>query len=338
MNKIKTIMIVLFSFAILLVQTSCSNTGSNKTTNNEFKSQQEIVQKTEDSNAKRQETLNYIIELLDNGEKWAKDGRSTGKVIEDLWKENKDDEVVSALYYYDTAMFYLDFYEGAKAKEEARSCLRKISPDYQGLYSEKINVLGLKLFDSKKEWIKEHEIGLEVLARERARENGDLSFEVSVFQYIEERYDFYDQKEGKSTSDKYSDIIFNEAAKKFGITIQEVNGIWGDIDVITKVGQLRAVSNSTQQESVPSNAISLYYEDATILCGTTQENYKELINCLVKQDEYGWNQMFATGKAYLVPSRTRAIVLERKLTTAKVRIVEGIYKNQIAWVAIEAIK
>ncbi|HPL54777.1 MAG TPA: hypothetical protein PLW11_11705 [Bacillota bacterium] len=337
MNKEKKIISIFLVCAGIFLLTSCSNIESTQTTNIEFAKQSEIAQKSKDNNSKRQETLDYIIELLNNGEQWAKDGRSTGKVIEDLWKENKEDEVVSALYYYNSAMFYLDAYEGAKAKEEARSCLRKISPDYQGLYFDEINALGLKIFGNKEEWIKEHEIGLEVLTREKARENGDLSFEIIVFQYIEERYDYYDKKEGKSTGDKYSEVIFNEAAKEFDITIQEVNSIWMDIDVITKVGQLRAVSNSTQQESIPSNAISLQYEDATILCGTTQENYSELIDCLVKKDEYGWNQMLSTGKAFVVPSRTRAIVLEKKFTVAKVRIVEGIYKDEIAWVAIEAI-
>lgn len=90
----------------------------------------------------------------------------------------------------------------------------------------------------------------------------------------------------------------------------------------------------------PSNEISLYTKgqpDLEILCGTTTENYSELINYLVKKDDYGFQEMFLLGKAFTVPPGTKALVLERTIAQAKVRILDGTHKNEIAWVGIEQV-
>lgn len=97
------------------------------------------------------------------------------------------------------------------------------------------------------------------------------------------------------------------------------------------------LNSSSQSNDIPSNAISLYYGGDDILCAISNDKYKELINCLVKKDDIGWNELFANGEAFTISSNTRAIVLDYKLSTAKVRISEGLYKDQIAWVAIEAV-
>lgn len=58
-----------------------------------------------------------------------------------------------------------------------------------------------------------------------------MEFKVKVFDWIEDRYDYYDNKEGKYTGDKYTDTIFAEAAERFGITLARVDGIWFDSSV-----------------------------------------------------------------------------------------------------------
>lgn len=44
---------------------------------------------------------------------------------------------------------------------------------------------------------------------------------------IERKYDYYDNREGKYTGDKYSDIIWEEIQNKYNLTHTEVSIIWG---------------------------------------------------------------------------------------------------------------
>lgn len=96
------------------------------------------------------------------------------------------------------------------------------------------------------------------------------------------------------------------------------------------------VPSSSPENDIPDNAISLYWDGDEILCGSTKDNYSDLIDCIIKQDEYGLQEMFLLGQAFAVPSNTKAIILEQKIGQTKVRICEGDYVNEIAWVASEA--
>jgi len=91
-------------------------------------------------------------------------------------------------------------------------------------------------------------------------------------------------------------------------------------------------------KSLPSSGdtVSLVHGNTDILCGTTQQNYSDLINALIKKDDYGFNEMMASGKSFTVSSGTKALILEMDGGSAEVRILEGTHINEIAWVAIEA--
>ena len=86
-------------------------------------------------------------------------------------------------------------------------------------------------------------------------------------------------------------------------------------------------SNPTSSSSsyAGGDTVSLYYGGVEILCGTTEQNYKDLIDTLVHQDQYGFQEMFSTGRAFIVDSGTNALVLDRNISTARVRILEGLY-------------
>ena len=96
-------------------------------------------------------------------------------------------------------------------------------------------------------------------------------------------------------------------------------------------------AGSESSESSSNDIVSLYFGGVEILCGVTEQDYKDLIGTLVNKDDLGFNEMFANGNAFIVDSGTKALVLDRNFTTAKVRILEGVYENEIAWLAIEAI-
>lgn len=48
----------------------------------------------------------------------------------------------------------------------------------------------------------------------------------AICNYIQNRYDYYDSVNGGYAGDKYSDIIMQEAAKKYGITEEQAYIIW----------------------------------------------------------------------------------------------------------------
>lgn len=177
------------------------------------------------------------------------------------------------------------------------------------------------------------------MEREKARLNGNLTIEVEVYKWVLEKFKNYDSITGQYSGDEFLNTIYKEAAEKFKITTQEVISIMDDIQVITEAGLLNSSPdyNDEKQNDIPSNAISLFYDGGDILCATTKDNYSDLIDCIIVKDEVGFSQMFANGTAFRVSSMTKALVLEKHFSTSKVRICEGIYKNQIAWVAIEAI-
>lgn len=52
-----------------------------------------------------------------------------------------------------------------------------------------------------------------------------------IKKWIDNRYDYYDKKEGKDTGNKYTSTIFNEAAELFNKTYNEIKQIWGDPNI-----------------------------------------------------------------------------------------------------------
>lgn len=183
----------------------------------------------------KQETIALVVQSWKDGKDKTDDGRNVGKILEDLWKENINDEVITTLHYFDSALFWHD----VDQTEDAKDDMRKVSPDYDGPYAEEVKKLGLSIFKDKATWAKQHEIGLQVLERERARANGDLSFETDVYHFVEQRYEYYDKQAGKYSGDKYTNKVFQDTADKFKITVGEVKDIWGNWDVMQKVAQLR---------------------------------------------------------------------------------------------------
>lgn len=171
----------------------------------------------------RQNTINKIVELLDKNIKWLDDGKSTGKFIEDAWKLSSEDEELSALYHYDTTLFWLADNE----IDNAKNAMRKISPEYKGIYSNKIFEQGLILFGKKENWEKQYEVAVGVKKRTEERQKDPYkTFEKEVIKYMEERWLFYDNNEGKQ--EKYSDIVLKETSEKFNITLEEVDVIWSE--------------------------------------------------------------------------------------------------------------
>jgi hypothetical protein len=118
----------------------------------------------------------------------------------------------------------------------------------------------------------------------------------------------------------------------FGFIRPATNNVYATINApVSDNGSLQNNSNS-------GNSIDLYFGGEDILCGTTEKNYSDLIGALVNKDDYGFKEIMFDGRAFTVPSRTKALVLQRTLTQTKVRILEGKYINEVCWTASEATK
>lgn len=290
---------------------------------------------------KKKEKITKIVELFDKDIKWLDDGRSRGKFIEDTWEENKEDEELSALYYYDSTLFFLGVNETEKAKEQ----MRKISPDYNGVYSQKIIELGIKLFGSKENWKKQYAVAIEIKERtEQRKKSGDKTLERNVMKYIEDRCKYYG-----STGDKTMAKVMKEAAEKYNVTVEEIEEIWSNPDnlkflnsssdsnnnSITQSDGNKSISNANENDP---DAISLYYGGSPILVGVTDKALSDAIKSIVNKDEYRFQELVSQGLLFEVPSGTKAKIIDRKLTMNKVRILEGVYKGQAGWVVVEATK
>lgn len=165
---------------------------------------------------------------------------------------------------------------------------------------------------------------------------------LQIYIFIKQRYDYYDQIEGRYVGDKYSDEIFQETAEKFNISLTDVNNIWLDTAIMKKFNNWQYEATKTViDKNIPSNAVAMYVKgdrDLEILCATSKENYSKLIETLLKDDDYGFSAMIINGEAFMVAAGTRVLVLEKTISQAKIRILEGSYINKIAWVGIEQVQ
>lgn len=123
------------------------------------------------------------------------------------------------MYFYHGAKFY----EGIEDLEMAKDSMKNISPYYNGVMSSEIVEYGVTLFDSIEEWNGDN------TQKDEKKEKLTDNKRIEVKDWINNRYDYYDEKEGKYCGDKYSETIFNEAATEFGFTYQEIYNIWSDL-------------------------------------------------------------------------------------------------------------
>lgn len=142
-----------------------------------------------------------------------------GKKLEDAWLEDQGNVEISAMYHYYNAKMY----DSIGSPEMARDEMKYISSSYSGIMSQEILRYGLEIFGSVSEWDggtttkQQHE--KTITDRKRAE----------IKSWINDRYDYYDNLEGKYCGDKYTDTIFNEASEKFGFTYEEIYNIWCDL-------------------------------------------------------------------------------------------------------------
>jgi hypothetical protein len=143
-----------------------------------------------------------------------------GKRLETAYEGNPSDPELSALYNYWNARFMDDWYGGEEGKGKAKNEMSKISSDYSGVMAAEISKYAVGLFGSLDAW------GGNVTKKAETSATLTSSKKAEIKKWIEDRYSYYDLIEGDYAGDKYTDTIFSEAAKKYGLTLAEVDEIW----------------------------------------------------------------------------------------------------------------
>lgn len=153
------------------------------------------------------------------------------KTIEDIYKQYTTDPVIANLYYYATAKNQYSLYNSLKDDSfliTAKEYANKVDPDYKGVLSSEIQeevykILSKNQTSSKSDRKSDYEEANSEEQRYNALTNADKK---EICDYIDSRYAYYDSLENGYSGDKYSDIIWEEAAKKFKLTTTHISIIW----------------------------------------------------------------------------------------------------------------
>jgi len=63
----------------------------------------------------------------------------------------------------------------------------------------------------------------------------------------------------------------------------------------------------------------------------------DFIDAAIAKDTIGYTQMLNSGQLFLVPKNTKVLVLDNKLFTTKIRILEGEHYGKSGWVPFEKV-
>lgn len=149
----------------------------------------------------------------------------TSRFIEDTYKQYPNDDVIANIYYYCIAKELYGYYESLgkdKYLTQAIEYAEKIAPDYSGELADEIHAFVDKIMPSgvsqeKHDEAEKKEDKYSSLTNKEKKE---------ICQYIESRYEYYDKLNGGYSGDKYSDTIMEETAKKYGLTVTQIEIIW----------------------------------------------------------------------------------------------------------------
>lgn len=149
----------------------------------------------------------------------------TAKAIEDTYKQFPDDDVIKNIYFYSVAKsqyaMYLDF-DKESYLETATEYAAKIDPDYQGEFADAMH----KLVDNLIPKATQKKANTAAMSEEEKYNSLTNSEKKAICDYIQDQYDYYDKLEGGYAGDKYSDEIFEKAAKKYGLSDSHLSIIW----------------------------------------------------------------------------------------------------------------
>lgn len=327
-SVMKKLLIILLVVVMSIGLSGCSQTASSLNVNQELLGEEK---EKETQEKELMEAREQVVSKFNN----ERDVIGTGKFIEDTYYKYPGDEVIATIYNYNSAIDCREFYSMMEDNEwldKAKAYASKISPGYFGeLHEEIIPYVQEFLGD---EWSKTRE---ESLAEDEKLKSLTVEDKKEIHRFIEGRYDYYDKQDGKDTGDKYSDTIWKEASDEFGLAESTISTIWMDIDVMTEIWEDRAEAMEQEREDIVCDA-TLDYEGGKALIAVSEDVMDRFFEALTNENEGTIEELYNGFKVAQVNPGTPVNIIEKKLTRAKVKILDGIYKDSEVWVLIESVK
>lgn len=173
--------------------------------------------------------------------------------IEKIYKVNTSNITITMMYYYCEVVSLINAYglwEKQEYYDEAIIYAKQIDLNYSGPFSTDIILLAKKYVDNPLDSNNKNALTMSL------DEKMDLKW------WINKRYSYYDNIEGKFCGDKYTNIIFEEAAYAYDITTTDVQIIWKD----NAVKAIKSNNNYRKENTYPDNTIIIekLYKSITI--------------------------------------------------------------------------
>ena len=158
-------------------------------------------------------------------DKWKNESGVLGttRFIEDIYKQYPTDSTISNIYFYCIAKEQYGYYEtldDIKYLEYAKEYAANIDPNYSGEFSEEIQLFADELLEDRDN---SYSVQKETTDRYSSLTNSEKK---EICNYIQRRYDYYDSLSDGYSGDKYTDVIWEEASEKYGLTESQLDVIW----------------------------------------------------------------------------------------------------------------
>lgn len=167
-------------------------------------------------------------------------------ILRQIYEDFGNNSTISTIYNYCYANeYYYKYYTGKVSSasdasnrnanlKNAKATIEKINKNYSGSLSDEISELTEKIEDAEPVKYNNPNSYKPSYSSSNNSKQGYSSLtpsdKANIRKYIQERYDYYDKKEGGYSGDKYSDQIWREVMNKYGITESEVTIIWAGLD------------------------------------------------------------------------------------------------------------
>lgn len=276
-----------------------------------------------------QEKINYDEDLIKTREevvsKFEKDGikLTNGKFFENSYKKYPNDEIISTICNYYFSKENMDFYSSSSDinyKNSAMEYASLISPDYDGFKSEEIINYAQNLLGDK--W---KEINEKSKKQNENYKNLTIQQKKDIYNKVLEKINSYGDQ-----AEKYIDIIYNEIKDEYGISYSNVQTIFSDTDIINQ-------ASKENLKTIEYDA-TLEYNNGTSIIAVDEKALDDYLVAISNKNEKKINYMIDNLQIGKVPIDTHVNIIEKKLSKAKVKILDGIYKDNEAWVLIESLK
>lgn len=239
--------------------------------------------------------------------------------LAEIYHKYPDNEMMKNLFLFcSTCANYRNYVisELESQLEFAKEQAAKINPNYDGPYAKEVLNLAIILLGDEYE-------NRAAIVLEQINNYEELSFQ--------DKMDIVERLLKNNAS--ASDDLWQQVAKEYGISENHVFNIYTDIEVLKAVGQ----ENVSEQEITEYDAYLEYGSGSVLICNS-KDSMKRFVEALTMEDNDTIEEMEKNGEVSYTTKGTKCNIIERELTSYKVKILDGLYKDNMVWVIAESVK